>query len=177
MFKKYIQTVKYMWRSYTHCELFLDNPLYIIRNKTVRRLFVIPKLKWSCGTVINLGSWSNALFGLYSCSVSFKEKHNKWVFEEEPFVQLNLFGLYVRAEFRCPVDTVCRYGYWESIFQLYCDHVCNNKPYNLYNIISDNTWDVYEDDTPKKEDMTAILTSAGYTRYREDFAVSIQNNK
>lgn len=179
LFKKItskIKNIKYVLLTYKLTELILENPFYIINNKIVRRLFVLPNIVLSCGTVKKLSSWANALFGLYFCSISYKNKFNNWRFEEEPFVQLNLFGLYIRLSFKCPIHTVSKYGYWESILDLYFNYIYNNKQFNLYNIINHNTFSSYTSDGIfKKEDMTLVLTPIGYIQYHTDAACAKQD--
>lgn len=174
----YIDMWKNLWTCHTHFEWFVENPLYIINNKTIKRIFALPKIRFSTFPTYVCPYWSDAVFGIYSVGLEYKSKYNKWQYEGNPFVQFNLFGYSFRWELKCPCDDVSRYGYWEAILDCYCNYVASNKQFNLYNIIERNTWTKWDkDDKELKEDMLQILTLNGLKKYWNDKAVSIQDGE
>lgn len=174
----FAETWKNLWTCHTHFEWFIENPFYIINNKTIRSLFVAPRVRFQKFPTYVCPYWADAVFGIYFVGLEYKSKYNEWRYEGNPFAQFNLFGYSFRWELVCPCDSVSKYGYWEAILDCYCNYVASNKPFNLYNIIEGNTftkWNKY--DKEEKEDMTAVLTNLGFTRYCADFAVLMQDNK
>lgn len=173
--KRIISDYKNLWKCHTHFEWFLENPFYIINNKTIRRIFALPKVQFSVFQTYKCPWWSNAVFGVYFVGLQYKSKYDNCVYEADPFVQFNLFGVSFRWQFKCPSDDVSKYGYWESILDCYCNYVYSNKRFNLYNIIEENTWKKWNDKwKEEKEDMLKILTPYGINRYWSDLAIMKQ---
>lgn len=179
--KKFIDNFKYVWKYCPKLGCYFENPFSIIYNKTIRRLFATPKLKFSVKYVTgNDKTEYNALFGLYLCNIYYKNKYGKWYMEGEPFIQLNLLGACFILEFLNPIDSVTDYSYWESILSVYCDYIWRGKhDFNLYNIIKANTFGRWRanNEEYEVENTTDILINQGIQRYYADKACALQDNK
>lgn len=172
--KDTVKHIKYIWQCYPHFVWFVENPFYIVFNKTVLRFFSLPKVHFYAHSVLNEREWCDSVFGFYSCAISYKNKYNTWRFENEPFIQLNLFGFCFGVKLICPTNDVCEYGYWESILDLYCNYVGSKKKFNLYKIINRNTWQDTINGHLVNDDMMKILTFIGLQEYFYGYCIARQ---
>ena len=168
--KKTWSDIKYIFKVYDLFDYEFENPFEIWCNKAVRQLFVLPQIKFNVHSVIYEQSFANDIFGLYTVALSWKSKYGEPRYEDDPFIQLNLFGVCFKIRFASPFndDVVIEESYWESILTYY-GKLYEHKVPNLYKIIQKNTWTNMNGD---EFDTTVILTNRGYLKYLTD-----KNNK
>ena len=168
--KKTWSDIKYIFKVYDLFDYEFENPFEIWCNKAVRQLFVLPQIKFNVHSVIYEQSFANDIFGLYTVALSWKSKYGESRYEDDPFIQLNLFGVCFKIRFASPFndDVVTEESYWESILTYY-GKLYEHKVPNLYKIIQKNTWTNMNGD---EFDTTVILTNRGYLKYLTD-----KNNK
>ena len=90
------------------------------------------------------------------------------VSQDDPFVQLNLFGICFQLKFSCPYDNdfVIHEAYWESILQYY-GKLYEKKIPNLYYIIRQNVW--LDSNGKELGNLLMTLTNRGFLIYINDF--------
>lgn len=165
--------IKYICKTYNWFGYIFENPFSIWHNEAVRQMFILPHIKFNVHSVMYEPSFANDIFGLYTVALSWKLKYDEPRYEDDPFIQLNLFGVCFKIQFRSPTNDgtlTCMpdEAYWESILEYY-GKLYEHKIPNLYKIIYNNTWCNTD---MKKYDTTVILTNHGYLKYLND-----KNNK
>ena len=131
--------INYVYKVYNWFDYMFENPFNIWYNKSI--------------------------FGLYTVALSWKSKYGESRYEDDPFIQVNLFGICFKLQFVCPFDNIATIeSYWESILEYY-GKLYEHKIPNLYKIIQKNTWINVNGD---KFDTTVILTNRGYLKYLND---------
>ena len=169
--KRICSNIKYICKTYNWFGYMFENPFSIWYNKAVRQMFILPHIKFNVHSVMHEPSFANDIFGLYTVALSWKLKYDEPRYEDDPFIQLNLFGICFKIQFRSPTNDgtlICMpdEAYWESILEYYGE-LYEHKIPNLYKIIYNNTWC----NTDMKEyDTTIILTNIGYIKYLNDYA-------
>lgn len=171
--KKTWSDIKYIFKVYDLFDYEFENPFKIWYNKSIRQVFVLPHIKFNVHSVIYEPSFANDIFGLYTVALSWKSKYGEPRYEDDPFIQLNLFGVCFKIQFRSPTNDgtltcIPDEAYWESILEYY-GKLYEHKIPNLYKIIEKNTWINMNGD---EDDTTVILTNRGYLKYLND-----KNNK
>ena len=142
-----------------------QNPFSIWCNKSVRHIFILPNIKFKIHNVMHEPSFADAIFGLYTVALSWKSKYGESRYEDDPFIQLNLFGICFKLRFESPFkDIATTESYWESIIEYY-GKLYEHKIPNLYKIIENNTW---TNMNGEEYDTTVILTNRGYLKYLND---------
>ena len=164
--KQCFRRIAYICNSHDWFGYMFENPFSIWSNKGVRKMFILPKLKLSIHSVMYEPSFALDIFGIYLVALSWKSKYGEPRYEEDPFIQINLFGICFKLRFACPLkDDVVEESYWESILEYY-GKLYEHKIPNLYKIIKRNTWmDVYGRHNYK---VINILTNRGFFKYLED---------
>ena len=161
--------IKYIFKVYDLFDYEFENPFNIWFNKSIRQMFVLPQIKFNVHSVMYEPSFANDIFGLYTVALSWKSKYGEPRYEDDPFIQLNLFGVCFKIRFASPFnDVATEESYWESILTYY-GKLYEHKVPNLYKIIQKNTWTNVNGD---EFDTTVILTNRGYLKYLTD-----KNNK
>lgn len=171
--KKTWSDIKYIFNVYDLFDYEFENPFKIWCNKAVRQMFILPNIKFNVHSVMYEPSFANDIFGLYTVALSWKSKYGEPRYEDDPFIQLNLFGVCFKIRFASPFNDgtlTCMpdEAYWESILEYYGKLYEHQTP-NLYKIIRNNTW---RRSNMKEYDTTVILTNRGYLKYLTD-----KNNK
>lgn len=171
--KKTWSDIKYIFKVYDLFDYEFENPFKIWYNKSIRQVFVLPHIKFNVHSVIYEPSFANDIFGLYTVALSWKSKYGEPRYEDDPFIQLNLFGVCFKIQFRSPTNDgtltcIPDEAYWESMLEYY-GKLYEHKIPNLYKIIEKNTWININGD---EDDTTVILTNRGYLKYLND-----KNNK
>lgn len=164
--KQFFGRIKYICNSHDWFGYIFENPFSIWGNKEVRQMFVLPKLKLSVHSVMYEPSFALDIFGIYLSALSWKSKYGEPRYEEDPFIQVNLFGICFKLRFTCPFKdyVVTEESYWESILEYY-GKLYEHKTPNLYKIIKRNTWmDMYG----YNYEVISILTYRGFLKYIED---------
>lgn len=143
-----------------------ENPFHIWFNKEIRKIFILPNIKFYIHTIINESTFANSIFGLYTVALSWKTKYGEPRYEDDPFIQINLFGICFKIQFRSPINDgtlTCMpdEAYWESILEYY-NALYEHKTPNLYKIIRHNTW---LNINGEEYDTSTILTYRGYCKY------------
>ena len=157
--------INYVYKVYDWFDYMFENPFKIWGNKAVRQMFILPSLKFSVHSVMYESSFANDIFGLYTVALSWKSKYGESRYEDDPFIQVNLFGICFKLQFVCPFENIATIeSYWESILEYY-GKLYEHKIPNLYKIIQKNTWINMNGD---KFDTTVILTNRGYLKYLND---------
>lgn len=158
-----ISNIKYYLKAYPHFGYAFENPFNIFGNKIIRRIFCFPVIKFNCYPIKYNNNFANALFGLYFVGLSWKDKYGEPHYEDDPFIQLNLFGYCFKIKFTCPVsDKYCTIeSYWESMLEYY-NKIINNESPNLYDILENNIW---IDSKGNSFSNTLFLTNFGITQY------------
>lgn len=166
--KEYFSNFKYIWNTYSHFGHFFENPFNIWFNKEIRRVFILPRLKFSVHSVMYNDNCCNDIFGIYTLALSWKSKYGEPRYEYDPFVQLNLFGICFQLKFSCPYDNdfVIHEAYWESILQYY-GKLYEKKIPNLYYIIRQNVW--LDSNGKELGNLLMTLTNRGFLIYINDF--------
>lgn len=167
--KQYWSNIKYICKTYEMFGHMFENPFKFWCNKAIRQMFVLPNIKFSVHSVMYEPSFANAIFGLYTVALSWKSKYGESRYEDDPFIQVNLFGICFKLQFISPANDgtlTCMpdESYWESILEYY-GKLYERKIPNLYKIINGNTWSNMNGD---EYDTTIILTNRGYLRYLND---------
>lgn len=165
--KQFYRRITYICSSHDWFGYMFENPFSIWGNKEVRKMFVLPNLKLSVHSVMYEPSFALDIFGIYLVALSWKSKYGEPRYEDDPFIQINLFGICFKLRFACPLkdDVVVEESYWESILEYY-GKLYEHKIPNLYKIIKRNTWmDVYGRYNYK---VINILTNKGFFKYLED---------
>lgn len=167
--KQFFRRITYICNSHDWFGYIFENPFSIWGNKEVRQMFVLPKLKLSVHSVMYEPSFALDIFGIYLSTLSWKSKYGEPRYEEDPFIQVNLFGICFKLRFACPTNDgtlTCmpEESYWESILEYY-NKLYEHKVPNLYKIIRNNTW---MDKDGHEYNTTNILTDKGFLRYLED---------
>ena len=164
--KRVYSNIKYICKTYKWFNYMFQNPFSIWCNKSVRQIFILPNIKFKIHNVMYEPSFADAIFGLYTVALSWKSKYGEPRYEDDPFIQLNLFGICFKLQFVSPTNDgthTCMpdEAYWESILDYY-GKLYENKTPNLYKIINKNTW---LDPNGKEYDTTVILTHNGFFTY------------
>lgn len=171
--KQYCKRITYICNSHYWFGYMLENPFKIWGNKTIRQIFKLPNIKLKIHNVMYEPSFANSIFGLYTVALSWKSKYGESRYEDDPFIQLNLFGICFKLQFISPTNDgtltcIPDEAYWESILEYY-GKLYEHKIPNLYNIIETNTWtNMYGE----KYDTTIILTTKGFFIYLDDLCKS-----
>lgn len=161
--------IKYICKVHTWFDYTFENPFNIWYNKAIRQVFALPNIKFKVHSVMYESGFTSGIFGLYTCALSWKSKYGESQYEDDPFIQLNLFGICFKLQFVSPANDgtlTCMpdEAYWESILEYYGKLYEHRIP-NLYKIIEKNTWTNMNGD---EYDTTVILTNRGYLQYLND---------
>ena len=167
--KRIYSNIKYICKTYKWFNYMFQNPFSIWCNKSVRHIFILPNIKFKIHNVMHEPSFADAIFGLYTVALSWKSKYGEPRYEDDPFIQLNLFGICFKLQFVSPTNDgthtcIPDEAYWESILDYY-GKLYENKTPNLYKIIDKNTW---LDPNGKEYDTTVILTHNGFSTYLKE---------
>ena len=163
--KKTWSDIKYIFKVYDLFDYMFENPFSIWCNKSIRQVFVLPNIKFNVHSVMYESGFTSDIFGLYTVALSWKSKYGEPRYEDDPFIQLNLFGICFKLRFEAPFkDIATTESYWESTIEYY-NKLYEHKIPNLYKIIQKNTWINMNGD---KFDTTVILTNRGYLKYLND---------
>jgi hypothetical protein len=164
--KQFYRRITYICSSHDWFGYMFENPFSIWGNKEVRKMFVLPNLKLSVHSVMYEPSFALDIFGIYLVALSWKSKYGEPRYEDDPFIQINLFGICFKLRFACPIkDSITtEESYWESILEYY-GKLYEHKVPNLYKIIKRNTW---LDKDGYKYNTNYILTDKGFFKYLED---------
>ena len=158
--------IKYICKTYNWFGYMFENPFSIWCNKKVREMFILPHINFEVHSVMYETSFANTIFGLYTVALSWKSKYGEPRYEDDPFIQLNLFGICFKLRFEAPFkDIATTESYWESILEYY-NKLYEHKIPNLYKIIKGNTFIKINGD---EYDTTVILTHNGFSTYLNDF--------
>ena len=168
--KRIWSNIKYICKTYKWFGYMFENPFSIWCNESVRQIFILPNIKFKVHNVMYEPSFANAIFGLYTVALSWKSKYGEPRYEDNPFIQLNLFGICFKLQFLSPTNDgtlTCMpdEAYWESILEYY-NKLYEHKTPNLYKIIERNTW---LNMNGEKYDTSVILTHNGFSTYLNDF--------
>lgn len=161
--------IKYVCKVHTWFDYMFENPFDIWYNKEIRQVFVLPNIKFNVHSVMYESAFTSDIFGLYTVALSWKSKEGEPRYEYDPFIQLNLFGICFKIQFRSPTNDgtltcIPDESYWESILEYY-GKLYEHKIPNLYKIIEKNTWIKMNGE---EYDTTVILTNRGYLKYLND---------
>ena len=167
--KRIWSNIKYICKTYNWFGYMFENPFSIWCNKKVREMFILPHINFEIHSVMYETSFANTIFGLYTVALSWKSKYGEPRYEDDPFIQLNLFGICFKIQFRSPTNDgtltcIPDESYWESILEYY-GKLYEHKIPNLYKIIEKNTW---TNMNGEEYDTTVILTNRGYLKYLND---------
>lgn len=168
--KRIWSNIKYICKTYNWFGYMFENPFSIWCNKKVREMFILPHINFEVHSVMYEKSFANTIFGLYTVALSWKLKYDEPRYEDDPFIQLNLFGICFKIQFRSPTNDgtltcIPDESYWESILEYY-GKLYEHKIPNLYKIIKGNTFIKINGD---EYDTTVILTHNGFSTYLNDF--------
>ncbi len=157
--------INYVCKVHTWFDYMFENPFSIWFNKSIRQVFVLPNIKFNVHSVMYESGFTSDIFGLYTVALSWKSKYGEPRYEDDPFIQLNLFGICFKLRFESPFkDIATTESYWESIIEYY-NKLYEHKIPNLYKIIEKNTW---TNMNGEEYDTTVILTNRGYLKYLND---------
>ena len=157
--------IKYVCKVHTWFDYMFENPFSIWYNKEIRQVFVLPNIKFNVHSVMYESGFTSHIFGLYTVALSWTSKYGESRYEDDPCIQLNLFGICFKLRFEAPFkDIATTESYWESILEYY-NKLYEHKIPNLYKIIEKNTW---INMNGEEYDTTVILTNRGYLKYLND---------
>lgn len=163
--KSYINNIKYIWKVHPKFGYFFENPFKIWFSKVIREYFILPSFKFNVHSLKYNDNFGNAIFGIYTSALSWKDKYGEPRYEDDPFIQLNLFGICFQLKFKCPFNNIAtEEAYWESMLEYYRIIYKKEKP-NLYKILNKNTW---VDMNGNYFDNTLFLTLRGFMTYMND---------
>ena len=172
--KRIWSNIKYVCKTYNWFGHMFKNPFSIWYNKSIRQIFILPNIKFKVHSIMYEPSFANDIFGIYTVALSWKSKYGEPRYEDDPFIQLNLFGICFKLRFEAPFkDIATTESYWESILEYY-GKLYEHKIPNLYNIIEKNTWIRANG---KEYDTTIILTNNGFSKYLNDFCLQKMRDK
>lgn len=161
--------IKYICKTYNLFGCMFENPFKIWGNKVIRQIFILPHIKFKVHSVMYEHTFANDIFGFYTVALSWKTKYSEYRYEDDPFIQINLFGICFKVQFISPTNDgtlTCMpdEAYWESILEYY-GKLYEHKIPNLYKIIQENTW---LNMNGVKYETINILTYKGLLKYLED---------